>query len=258
MADIVSNAIRTHVQILGQGPREAVLIHGIVVDNLASMYFALGNPLALLARVILYDLRGHGKTERTADGYDLDNLLADLDGVIAATATSPSVYLVGHSYGGLLALSYAAQKPERVSGLVLLDPPLPLSGYGPSIAAIFCVQGEERDRRIREAYDGLHGNGETRKRRRLSATAESLVSDTSLLEDLRRSRALDEADLARIRCPVLAFYGEGSEILTCREQLRALIPQAEILTIPGCSHRVLLEATEKVREITLEWMARQR
>ncbi len=258
MADIVSNSIRTHVQVLGEGSREAVLIHGIVVDNLASMYFTLGNPMAKLARVILYDLRGHGKTERTEGGYDLDNLLADLDGVIAATATAPAVTLVGHSYGGLIALAYAAKNPERISGLVLLDPPLPLMGYGDSIAAIFSVRGEERDRRIREAYDGLHGSAETRKRRRLSETADALVSNTRLLDDLRGSRALSESELKRIRCPVLAFYGDGSEILACRQQLKELLPQAEIETVPGCSHRVLLEATERVREVTLSWMARQR
>jgi pimeloyl-ACP methyl ester carboxylesterase len=256
VAEIIANGIRTHVQRLGSGERTVVFIHGIVVDNLASLYFTLANPVAQMSEALLYDLRGHGKTERPESGYDLDTLLCDLEGVLDAEGTERPVTLLGHSFGGLIALAFAHKHPGRVSALVLIDPPLPLEGWGEKIASIFGITGEERDRKIRETYDAMHGAGETRKRKRLARTAEALVKDTSLLSDLRRSRSFTESELSQIRCPVLAVYGDASEIIDCAEQMRKLLPEIDVRIFEGCTHLVLFEATGKVRDAVVEWLGK--
>jgi pimeloyl-ACP methyl ester carboxylesterase len=257
MAEIIANGIRTHVQHLGSGERTVVFIHGIVVDNLASLYFTLANPVAQMSAALLYDLRGHGKTERPPDGYDLDTLLCDLEGVLDAEDLDKPVTLLGHSFGGLIALAFAHKHPERVSALVLIDPPLPLEGWGEKIASIFGITGEERDRKIRETYDAMHGAAETRKRKRLAKTAEALVNETSLLSDLRRSRSFTESELEEIHCPVLAVYGDASEIIDCAEQMRKLLPEIDVHIFGGCTHLVLFEATGKIRDTVVEWLEKR-
>ncbi len=257
MAEILSNGIKTHVQRLGEGSPAVVFVHGIAVDNLSSLYFTLAPLVSKHTRAVLYDLRGHGKTERPPTGYRLTDLHDDLAGVLDAESPDAPAILVGHSYGGLIALSYALRFPGRVAGLALVDPPLPVAGWGPEIAAIFGLKGEARDKRISEAYDTMHGAKETRKRRRLAATANALVDETSLLDDMRASRVFAEEEIAALACPTLAIYGDASEILISAKRLVRLVPKAQVEILPGCTHLVLFEATDKVRELVLGWLERQ-
>ena len=84
MAEIQANGLRTHVQRLGEGDPTVVFVHGIAVDNLSSLYFTLAPQVSQHTRAVLYDLRGHGKTERPATGYTLDDLHDDLAAVLDA------------------------------------------------------------------------------------------------------------------------------------------------------------------------------
>ena len=69
-----------------------------------------------------FDFRGHGQSSRAADG---DYSISGMAGDIAAVVDTFGFYrlvLVGHSMGGGAALLYAAAHPERVAGLLLVDP----------------------------------------------------------------------------------------------------------------------------------------
>src|SRR5258706_10835045 len=110
MADVVANGVRHHVQRLGSprpDGRTVVFVHGLVMDNLSSFYFTLANPIAAGAEVILYDLRGHGMSERPPRGYAVADLVADLAALLDALSIDHPVDLVGNSFGGLVALAFA-------------------------------------------------------------------------------------------------------------------------------------------------------
>jgi pimeloyl-ACP methyl ester carboxylesterase len=73
-------------------------------------------------RAVALDLRGHGKSEPPRNG---DYTIAGIAGDVAAVADSLGLerfVLVGHSLGGGVALEYAGRHPDRVAGLVLVDP----------------------------------------------------------------------------------------------------------------------------------------
>src|SRR5947207_7958536 len=107
MAEVAARGLTFHVQRLGSADARAtvVFLHGLVMDNLSSFYFTLANPVAQVASVILYDLRGHGRSERPPDGYGLGEMVADLDALLDALGVARPVILVGNSFGGLLALA---------------------------------------------------------------------------------------------------------------------------------------------------------
>ena len=116
---------RFHVQRLGGGA-PVVLIHGLVIGNLATWFFGVAPLLARHRSVLLYDQRGHGLSAAAESGYDLASGSADLASLLdAVEGFAHEVDVVGHSWGGTLALRFAIDRPERVRRVVVLDAPLP-------------------------------------------------------------------------------------------------------------------------------------
>ena len=119
------DGFRQHLIELGDGAHEAppvVLLHGAGA-NLQDMNLALGERLAARHRVILIDRPGFGfSARRRGDGsspaYQASVLRDLLDKLGVARAI-----IVGHSWGGTLALTFALDFPERAAGLVLVAAP---------------------------------------------------------------------------------------------------------------------------------------
>lgn len=256
MADVVAGGVRHHVQRLGRGSRTVVFLHGLVMDNLSSFYFTLANPAAATADAILYDLRGHGLSERPASGYTVAQLVADLAELLAALDVTRPVQLVGNSFGGTLALAFAAAHPDRVADVVLIDAHDGTAGWSAQMTATLGLQGDARDSKIAENFQSWLGRHSERKRTRLARAALALVEGTTLVADLAASPPLDAAALARIAAPVLAIYGAGSDVIDRGRALAAALPACELIVVPGCTHSVLWEATGEVRTRVVDWLGR--
>lgn len=134
MAMLQTDRIRLHVQRLAPpdgrpATATAVLLHGLLTDSLASYYFTVANGLAAAGLdVVMYDLRGHGRSERPATGYHLDAFVTDLEALLAGLGITGPVHLVGNSFGGTVAFGFADRHPERVAGLTVIEsepPPRP-------------------------------------------------------------------------------------------------------------------------------------
>ncbi len=77
-------------------------------------YFSRAN------RVVAMDLHGHGLSDRPSDGYRMRDIQDDLEILLHALGINQPLVLLGHSFGGALAATFAARHPERVKSLVLL------------------------------------------------------------------------------------------------------------------------------------------
>ncbi|HEU5303365.1 MAG TPA: alpha/beta hydrolase [Gemmatimonadales bacterium] len=98
----------------------AVFVHSLAGN--ASHWAAQLEHLRRNHRAVALDLRGHGRSERPRDGdYTLTAMAGDVAAVVDSLGLDQFV-LVGHSMGGGVALLYAGAHPERVAGLVLVDP----------------------------------------------------------------------------------------------------------------------------------------
>ena len=99
-----------------------VVLHGAGA-NLEDMYLALAGPLAGRHRVIFVDRPGQGFSSRKAgQGRTPSDQAAVLRELFDALGVRRAI-VVGHSWGGTLALAFALDYPARVAGLVLVAPP---------------------------------------------------------------------------------------------------------------------------------------
>jgi pimeloyl-ACP methyl ester carboxylesterase len=258
MAELSVNGVKLHVQRLGQGPRTAVFVHGLVMDNLSSWYFTVATQLGGWGEAILFDLRGHGRSQRPAQGYSLGDFDSDLLAVAALAPAGSPVHLIGNSFGGLLALAFAAKHPERVASLALVDPLLGRPGWGKRMAETLGLKGGERDRRIEQDFRNWLGRHSDRRRTRLAETAQALIEETTLIADLRAGAPLAEEALQKLSCPVLALFGEKSDVLPDAAHLRQAVPHARVLVRDGCTHSLLWEATPWVRDTVIAWLGEHR
>src|SRR5262249_43348308 len=119
--DARSGDISIAYQVLGEGPRALVLVPGMIshVEFFHGLpgYTDLLRGLATFARVIVFDKRGSGLSDRVVGAPDLEDRMDDIRAVMEA-AGSERAALFGVSEGGPLSLLFAATYPERVDAIV--------------------------------------------------------------------------------------------------------------------------------------------
>ena len=118
--DVTVRGLKLHYQEWGDPKAPAiVMLHGFGVSG--HMFDEFAERLSNRFRLIALDQRGHGDSDWAEDGnYSREEFVEDLEAVRQALGIKTFV-LVGHSMGGLNAVSYTAKYPERVRALVLVD-----------------------------------------------------------------------------------------------------------------------------------------
>jgi proline iminopeptidase len=120
--EVVLGGVRFWYRVAGTGKKDRpplVFLHGGPGYNSYSFAALEGRRLERSLRVVYYDQRGAGRSERPWTGhYALDTLVEDVES-LRRILSVPKIALMGHSFGGMLALEYAARYPARVSKLVL-------------------------------------------------------------------------------------------------------------------------------------------
>lgn len=103
---------------MAEGAQTVVMIHGLATS--CAFWYGVAQELAREHRVILFDLRGHGKSSMPPEGYTPQAIAADVAGLLDIL-TLENACIVGHSFGGSVALHFACGFPARVRQLVLAD-----------------------------------------------------------------------------------------------------------------------------------------
>jgi pimeloyl-ACP methyl ester carboxylesterase len=262
MPEVAVNGARLYYQQAGEGP-DVVLVHA-VTSNLAVWVFSgLVDALASDFRVTYYDLRGHGRSERTPGGYTSAAMADDFRALSAALNLRPAC-LVGHSFGGVVSMHAAAVAPERVAGVVLSDSFFPgLKHVEPNFgrmgiwaevrenfAKVGVALGEtvdfaqlfratadmspEQMKELERLY-GAFGLGWLRQLPQLAETACG--------EEVMREAGLTADVLAGIRQPVVALYDEFSPFLATCRWLEQHLPRCTAEVIPAAKHLAMFDNT---------------
>jgi pimeloyl-ACP methyl ester carboxylesterase len=154
----------------------------------------------------------------------------DLCRVIDSASPEP-VALVGHSFGGAVALRYTIDHPERVSHLILVETPLPI--MSPDSLQFFFAQSLD-------TLAGLLPESQqqtlTQSKRpgRLSRQILELITHTSMNEDILAEPDISDDELSQIAAPVLLCYGTRSALGPAdRERLLRALPNARLEMLEG-------------------------
>jgi pimeloyl-ACP methyl ester carboxylesterase len=148
------NGVRLHYLIAGKG-EPVVLLHGYAQTS--HMWRPLMAELASTHTVIAPDLRGFGQSSKPDGGYDKKTMAQDVHALVQSLGYK-KVGVAGHDIGLMVAYAYAAQYPDEVDRIALMDAFLPGVGdwnnvwllrdlwhfhfYGPTPLAL--VKGRER------------------------------------------------------------------------------------------------------------------
>lgn len=252
MRFVEAGEARLHVVDLGDpasGATPVVMLHGLLLGHVATWYFTAAPALASTRRVRLYDLRGHGRSSRPASGYDLATMSEDLEAVCAEL--DGPVDLVGHSYGALVALTFAIRRPERVRRLVLVEAPVP-PGAPDEIRSFLSQDPEAMLHALPEGLRAAVAGGR-RQARRLLEHLVGLATQTTLLADLGAMEAFPPQALHAVTVPVLGVYGTDS---ACREAGLTMVremPKGLTRELPG-GHYLHLDAAEALTAAIVEWL----
>ena len=258
MGHVEANGLRLHVQVLrhdddgGTHHPPVVMLHGLVIDNLSSWYYTLAHPLALVADVHLYDLRGHGRSDMPATGYTVADNVDDLVALLDHWGITEPAHLFGNSFGGVVALALAHRHPERVASLFLIEAHFAVEGWGEHMAASLALAAFGLDE---DAVQEWLSENADRKLSRMAKRSEQFLTETSLIDDLQAEPPITWLD--EIACPTFALYGSESDILDRARELEAKVPGCRLEIVDGSSHSLLTEATALVRERALAWIAEQ-
>ena len=98
--------------------RTFVFLHGFG-GQAAQWHYQL-QKFSLENRVIALDLRGHGLSDKHVNGFDMPQLIHDLETSLTLLKVKGKFVLVGHSYGGAIATEYSLKHPDRVERLILM------------------------------------------------------------------------------------------------------------------------------------------
>ena len=263
MPKALVNGINIHYQTSGQGP-DLVLIHG-ATGNMAFWYLSSLPVLTQQFRVTTYDLRGHGYSDVPPNGYTSADMAADLLSLLDHLEIEQA-HLLGHSFGGVIALHTASLYPERVANLVLADPEVPalrhlcdihewpyldawnarLREFGidiPDDKWDDLEYGLRLSLYVPMAY-GLR-KGQKRKGTRLLR----LLDNTTALSDFREVGGLTIDRITRVKHPTLAIYGELSPFLPTCHYLTENMPNCQSVIVPTGHYHPALEPEVFVRNV---------
>ncbi|WKX68968.1 alpha/beta fold hydrolase [Streptomyces sp. XD-27] len=259
MDKLRTGEITTHVQRLPAQPRPAdgsepplvVFVHGLLTDSLASYYFTLGPAFAAQGiDVLMYDLRGHGRSDRPRQGYRLETFVGDLVALLDELGETRPAHVVGNSFGGTIATGLAAWHPERVATVTMIESEPPVAEWTRHMAdGLADAKNQLRHEEVIRWISANHGAHTAR----LSRGASRILQTTTLAEDVPASKVIDD-DLSAIGCPMLAVFGDESGLSAQVPGLRAKLPRCRTVVLADQGHSVLVERTAETRDLILDWV----
>ena len=249
---VKSDDVYVAYQVVGDGPFDLLVVPGFVSNVEAnwrnpdlSAYF---RRLASFCRLILFDKRGTGMSDRGAQDFTLEQRMHDVQAILDAVGSKKAA-LFGHSEGGPMSLLYAATYPQRTSAVVLygsyakrsVAPDYPF-GWNDQEWTRVLRDIEENwgspnslsvvDRTEKTGDDALMAD-------RLAAYFRAAASPGAAAAIMRMNREIDVRHiLPATRVPTLVLHCTGDPVIEIghARYLAQKIPDAKLIELPGRDH----------------------
>lgn len=270
----MSTSPRIHAERRGSGGTSLVLLHGVGRNG---SDFAPLQPWLADRATVTWDHRGHGRSECAAS-YRIIDYAAD---VVAWLDQSENerIDLYGHSLGALVAVRVAAERPDRVRGVILEDPPSPeflarlpttlychnfptMQRLAGSKAAVEAIAAELAEVRLGPTADAVR-LGDVRDAAALRFGAKCLQAvDPDVFTPLLAGRWFEDYDFykaaAMVRGPVLLLHGDencgGMLPVEDAGRLASQLRHAAVVRFAGAGHLLHWQRLEETVRTLLAFL----
>ena len=236
----LSGDVNLAYQVIGDGPVDIVMVPGFISHiefrHELPGYTASLRRLSSFARVVAFDKRGQGLSDRVSDAPSLEQRMDDVRAIMDAIGSERAT-LFGHSEGSAMSALFAATYPERVSRLIL---------FGGYVSRRDLNVAETVAQRVK-----FWGTGAMAKR-----VAPSLAADPAALAQFAKFERLSASPgavkaftmlnsqidvrsiLPAVRVPTLVLHNQGDVQVPVEHgrELAACIPDARLIEYPGGDH----------------------
>jgi len=255
---------RLHYEVLGRASAPAVLmIQGLGADKHGWNMQRI--PLALHYRVIAFDNRGAGRSDKPFANYSLEQMADDAIAVLDAVGVERA-HIVGASMGGAITQIIGLKYPERVISLVLACTACRNHAWRKELLQHWATTATERGmsamtreaarwvigprsfRRLLPAIGWLGPLGPNRPAHGFAAQVRAILDVEETVAD----------QLAQVAAPTLVVVG-NQDILTPRgdsEEIADRLPNAELVVISGAAHGLMVEHATTFNRVLIEFLGR--
>ncbi|MFT7560928.1 MAG: esterase [Flavobacteriales bacterium] len=248
----VASGSLVNYEVLNPDAEECVvLIHGMF-GNLSQFYLTIAPFLAQHYKVVIFDLKSHGRSEKSESGYDLVSLSNDVKELMDALSIQKSS-LLGFSYGALVALKFAMLNPARTTKVVAIEvPDKPIHDFkkrGTYTFDDFWGFVIYLNTNIRENF--------FRSKRQIENTFkvyDYIFNQTTFSDDMNAEPEFVESDYKMVKSPVLLAFGKASPCFGEFNRIKNWIKNADIYLDDG-DHGFFMDKVEASSSRVISFLA---
>ena len=251
-----------------------LLVNGGLLYGHALLWPAL-SPLAVGRQIILYDQRGRGESQPPADpgsarlGDDADDV-----GALRRALGIRQWDILGHSWGGLIAMLGAARDAGGTRRVVTVDAVGPTSAWMPGLHDVTLERASDEDRAILQRTHGRLGEADPALHAEHSRAAypswfadrafatyftppaSASVTGAAIAAHLRREGYDFRQELRALSAPTLVLHGERDALSAAVAlELSELLPRARYVLLPDAGHMPFWEAPERFFTLVADFLA---
>jgi (E)-2-((N-methylformamido)methylene)succinate hydrolase len=245
------------IKVSGEG-EPVVFLHGVGLDQ--TMWDRQVRALAGRHRVIAYDLLGHGGAAEVQDGANLDVWIRQLEGLLRELHLE-RISLVGFSFGGMIAHSFAVKHARMINRLVLMSTVCDRSEQEQAdvLARLELARREGPQSIIRAAISRWFSP------EFIAKNPDAVAEITGVLKNNRAEPFLSAyACFAKTRLAAAAGFARPTLVMTgeldtgstpaMAQRLAAAIPGARASIVPQGRHMMPVELAEEINSILIEFL----
>ena len=244
-----------------EGPADvpALAFHGFALN--CHSWDEVAPGLAGRIQLNAFDQRGHGLSDRAEaiQDYTRDHMVGDISGIVQELGLDQPV-VIGHSMGGMNAMSFAGRYPDQLRALILVDVGPEVSVDGAEQVAQFVAgpyEMESLDAWVEHTHRYYPWRSKERIRARLEVSLQETERGTLAKQYDPRFRQKfsgvaqgrdDLWDIAReLTCPTLLIHGGASPVLTraMAERFAGVVKNATLVSIEAAGHSVAGDKPEE-------------
>ena len=229
-----------HISGNENGPK-MVLIHGLFLNSDCWRYQL--SAFESKYHILRFDLRGHGRSTKPEKQFTIRNYVDDMFSLLNHINWTNELYLVGHSLGGMVALTYGLENALNVKKMVVAD-----SFCFVAQEAVTDVLGRINDRELEKFASEISVRGMIPYDNEKAEFVKKLVMDHMTKNDcIRATKASADfnicENLKTLDIPILLQVGEKdiSTPVWASKMLHEWLPQSELTIIPNAGHLTILD-----------------